>query len=91
MQRVRRQIEVPPQRGKGYGRQAMELIMDYCFNELELERLYLDHYTGNPAAYLYKNLGFQPEGVLRNNCRKNGVLYDVHLLSMLKDEYLNRK
>lgn len=77
-------------RGQGYGRQAMELMMDYCFNELKLERLYLDHYTGNPAGYLYENLGFQREGVLRNNCRKNGVLYDVHLMSMLRAEYENR-
>lgn len=78
-------------RGKGYGRQSLELIMEYCFNELQLERLYLDHYTGNPAEYLYKNVGFKPEGVLRNNCRKNGVLYDVHLLSMLKDEYFSKE
>ena len=80
----------PDLRGKGYGRQALELIMEYCFNELNLERLYLDHYTGNPAAYLYEKLGFKPEGVLRSNCRKDGILYDVHILSMLKDEYLAR-
>ena len=74
-------------RGCGYGRQAMEAVMKYCFEELKLQRLYLDHYTGNPARYLYLNLGFKPEGCLRNNCRKNGVLYDVHLLSMLREEY----
>lgn len=74
-------------RGKGYGKEAMKAIMDYCFGELKLERLYLDHYTGNPAAHLYLNLGFKYEGVLRKNCRKNGILYDVHLMSMLKDEY----
>ena len=47
----------------------------------------LDHYTGNPAAFLDQSLGFQYEGVLRKNCRKNGILYDVHLMSMLRDEY----
>jgi len=74
-------------RGKGLGREAMEAVMDYCFNVLKLERLYLDHYTGNPAAFLYQSLGFKYEGVLRKNCRKNGILYDVHLMSMLKDEF----
>ena len=78
------------ERGKGYGKQAMEAAMKYCFDELKLERLYLDHYAGNPAAHLYLKLGFQYEGVLRSNCRKNGVLYDVHLMSMLKDEYYSR-
>lgn len=77
-------------RGKGYGRQAMEAMMKLCFEGMGLERLYLDHYTGNPAAYLYQNLGFQYEGVLRKNCRKNGQLHDVHLMSMLKDEYFEK-
>ncbi len=76
-------------RGKGLGKQAMEAIMGYCFDVLGLERLYLDHYTGNPAAYLYLSLGFKYEGILRKNCRKNGVLYDVHLMSMLREEYLD--
>lgn len=74
-------------RGKGYGKQAMEAMMGYCFDVLGLERLCLDHYTGNPAAGLYLSLGFKYEGVLRKNCRKNGVLYDVHLMSMLREEY----
>ena len=77
-------------RGRGLGKEAMQATMAYCFDQLKLERLYLDHYTGNPAAYLYQSLGFKYEGVLRKNCRKNGVLYDVHLMSMLRDEYYSR-
>lgn len=77
-------------RGRGYGRQAMEAMMKYCFEDLNLQRLYLDHYTGNPAGFLYENLGFQREGILRKNCRKNGVLYDVHLMSMLREEYFSK-
>ena len=77
-------------RGKGYGRQAMEATMKLCFEDFGMKRVYLDHYTGNPAAHLYLNLGFQYEGVLRKNCRKNGVLYDVHLMSMLAEEYFER-
>lgn len=74
-------------RGKGLGKEAMKAMMSFCFDELRLKRLYLDHYTGNPASYLYLSLGFKYEGILRQNCRKNGVLYDVHLMSMLADEY----
>lgn len=77
-------------RGKGLGKQSMVAMMSYCFDVLGLQRLYLDHYTGNPASGLYLCLGFQYEGVLRQNCRKNGVLYDVHLMSMLKDEYYEK-
>ena len=74
-------------RGIGLGKEAMLSTMHYLFEILGLERVYLDHYTGNPASQLYLSLGFKYEGVLRSNCRKNGVLYDVHLMSMLKDEY----
>ncbi len=74
-------------RGRGLGREAMLAMMKYCFEELKLKRLYLDHYTGNPASFLYQSLGFKYEGVLRDNCRKNGRLYDVHLMSMLASEY----
>ena len=74
-------------RGKGLGREAMLAVMQHCFCDLGFERLYLDHYTGNPAAYLYQSLGFKYEGILRKSCRKNGKLYDVHLMSMLRDEY----
>lgn len=77
-------------RGKGLGKQAMLAVMELVFTKWKMERLYLDHYTGNPAANLYLSLGFQYEGVLRKNCRKNGILYDVHLMSMLKDEYYER-
>lgn len=74
-------------RGKGLGKEAMLAMMKYCFEELKLKRLYLDHYTGNPAGFLYQSLGFKYEGILRDNCRKNGKLYDVHLMSMLASEY----
>lgn len=74
-------------RGRGLGKEAMLAMMKYCFEELNLKRLYLDHYTGNPASFLYQSLGFKYEGVLRDNCRKNGRLYDVYLMSMLASEY----
>lgn len=74
-------------RGRGLGKQAMLAVMELCFDQWGLERLYLDHYTGNPASHLYLSLGFRYEGVLRKNCRKNGILHDVHLMSMLRDEY----
>ena len=74
-------------RGKGYGKQAALAVMKYCFEDLQMQRLYLDYYTGNPAEHLYRSLGFTYEGLLRQNCRKNGILYDVNLMSILRDEY----
>ncbi len=83
-------IGVLPLRGKGFGKQAMQSIMKLAFEEWNVERLYLDHYTKNPASELYKSLGFKNEGVLRNACRKNGKLHDVQLMSILKNEYFEK-
>ena len=74
-------------RGKGYGKQSILALMQLIFEEYGCERLYFDHYTGNPARGLYDHLGFHFEGTLRANCRKNGILHDVELLSMLRPEY----
>ncbi len=52
-------------RGKRLRQETMLGIMSYCFDGLSLQRLYLDHYTGNPASELYLSLGFRYEGVLR--------------------------
>ena len=80
-------IADPALRGKGYGRQVLTAVTRYCFEELDLQRMYFDFYTGNPAEHLYKHMGFTEEGVLRGNCRKDGELHDVHLMSMMRDEY----
>ncbi len=73
--------------GKGYGREAMVLLLDYCFNELKMERVSLDHYSGNAAADLYLKLGFKYEGIMRNAAKRDNKYFDLHLMSMLKEEY----
>ncbi|OPL08525.1 MAG: hypothetical protein AVO33_11285 [delta proteobacterium ML8_F1] len=80
----------PAMRNKGLGKQAMRAVLALCFEEWGLKRVYLDHYSGNPASFLYQSLGFSYEGVLRHNCQKDGILHDVHLMAMLRDEYLKK-
>lgn len=77
--------------GKGYGRECMELLLDYCFNVLKMERVTLDHYTGNKAGELYLKLGFKYEGIMRHAAKKDGKYYDLHLMSMLREEYFDLK
>lgn len=72
---------------KGLGREAMVILLDYCFNSLNMERVTLDHYTGNQASLLYLDLGFKYEGIMRNAAKKDNKYYDLHLMSILKEEY----
>lgn len=82
--------EIEEQR-KGYGEEAMRLVLEYCFMNLHTERVTLDHFPGNAAAAaLYMKLGFQYEGIARNACKKNGKYVDLNLMSMLRAEYYEK-
>lgn len=74
--------------GKGVGRQVTNLILDYGFNALGLNRIYLSLISENlPAFNLYLKMGFKKEGCLRQAIFKHGVYYDSILMSILKFEY----
>ena len=51
-------------RGRGLGREAMELTIRFCHEHLNLTRLSLSvHADNTPAIALYERLGFVTEGV----------------------------
>ena len=85
-------IADPENRGKGFGEEALRMVIEYSFINLHRERITLDHFTGNkPAANLYEKLGFKYEGVMRNAGKKNGRYIDLNLMSMLRSEYYENK
>lgn len=73
-------------KGKGVAKQASKLLIDYAFNTLNLYKLYLYTETENvPAQKLFEALGFQREGVLKNDLlTANGYVdrYIYGLVSM---------
>ncbi len=81
-------------RGKGYGEEALRCLLQYCFFNLHMERVTLDHVPANQrAAALYQKLGFQYEGEARHAGKKDGRYLNLKLMSMLRAEYvrLNRE
>lgn len=78
--------------GGGLGREILNEVLEYCFTFLHMERVTLDHYTGNKrAAALYASLGFNEEGVARHAAKKDGKYYDLHLMSILRSEFFGDK
>lgn len=48
------------QKGLGFGRESLKLIVIYCFEQLHAQTLWLDVYADNDRAiYLYESLGFK--------------------------------
>lgn len=75
-------------RGQGYGREAMELALQFAFHELNLHRVCLTVFSYNEAALqLYEKLGFVQEGTYREHLLRDGQRYDMHLYGLLRDEW----
>lgn len=74
--------------GKGYGTEAMRLMVDYGFKQLNLHRISLGVYAFNPRAiHVYEKLGFKREGVLRDSLLWEGEYIDEITMSILEHEW----
>lgn len=74
-------------RGKGLASEASRLLLDYAFRTLGLNRVYLHLFADNEAALrLYRKVGFEQEGVLRQHVLKNGRFRDVIVMAILRDD-----
>jgi len=74
--------------GKGYGTDAMRVILRYAFTELNLQRISLDVYAYNPRAIrAYEKIGFVHEGRTRNNLNREGKRWDTIYMGILKEEW----
>jgi len=77
--------------GKGYGTDALRLILGYAFRELNLYRLTLTVLAYNERAIrLYERAGFQREGVFREFGQRDGRRYDMYLYGLLRPEWQAR-
>jgi len=74
--------------GQGYGGQALYELLKFAFDERGFERIWvriLDSNTGSLA--LHRKIGFKDEGIMRRAVFKNGKFNNVHILSILRDEF----
>ena len=74
--------------GQGYGTDAMMAFLDYLFNELNLNLVYLHTQPYNPRAIAsYEKCGFVREGVLRQWYFVKGQYHDSYLMSILRQDF----
>ena len=65
----------PEWRGQGLAREASDLLLDYAFESLGLQRVRLNLFADNSSARtLYERLGFLEETSLAGEALKDGVL-----------------
>ncbi|GAB6988284.1 GNAT family N-acetyltransferase [Paenibacillus pini] len=73
---------------KGYGTEAMRILLNYGFGSLNLHRVELNVYSFNPRAIkAYEKLGFVKEGVQRDILFYDHEYHDAITMSILEDEF----
>lgn len=75
---------VPEARGVGIATRATHTLVTWAFDELDIERMSLDHRVNNPeSGRVALRCGFTVEGVQRARLRYEDVRYDVATYGLL--------
>lgn len=75
--------------GKGYGQEALRLLLNYAFLEMNLHRVSLRVFSFNEKAIkLYEKLGFKHEGLSRQALFREGAWHDIVHMGLLQSEYV---
>ncbi len=73
--------------GQGIGTEALRLACKFAFEQTDLMRIFAEPFTENAASRraIEKN-GFTLEGIMRKNAVKNGVVRDMCMYALVKED-----
>jgi ribosomal-protein-alanine N-acetyltransferase len=73
--------------GKGYMTEILKRVIDFCFDELGLNRVEADHFARNPASgRVMEKAGMTKEGLARQKYCKDGEFLDAVLYAIVKGD-----
>jgi RimJ/RimL family protein N-acetyltransferase len=77
---------------KGYGTDAMQVLLRFAFDELNMHRVSLTVFEYNPRAIRsYEKAGFVVEGRERKFLDRDGKRWDVLYMGILREEWLAKQ
>jgi len=83
---------VPSERGKSYGTEAIQMIVDYLFLKKDSVRIQAPAATENIASQkALEKAGFSREGLMRKSGYAKGEYIDQYLYSILREEWKEPK
>lgn len=78
--------------GHGYCTAALNVLLDYGFTQLHLNRMFAHHFLRNPASgRVMEKAGMQREGLLREHLFTKGKFEDVVLYALLREEFMKSR
>ncbi|SHI81995.1 GNAT family N-acetyltransferase [Algibacter luteus] len=79
-------VKEPEDRLKGYGKEALKLLIDYSFKHLDLHQLYCNISEGNDASIkLFSNQGFKNIGLKKEWNYVNGSFKNEYLFQLINN------
>lgn len=76
-------------KGKGVAKKASKLILEYGFQTLGLNRIYLFTEVENKAAQiLFEKVGFTKEGIIRQDIMSHDHFVDRIIYAFLKEDWV---
>lgn len=82
-------IPDPEMQDKGYGTEAIHLILDMAFRELDMNRVSIGVVGLNIRALeFYRKIGFKQEGILEQGYYYKGEYSDFIMMRILRGEWL---
>jgi diamine N-acetyltransferase len=78
-------IQNETDRNSGFGKEALGLVIDYAFQQLQLHQLYANIGTENTASIaLFTTFGFEKIGIKKDWISTNNVFQDEALFQLIK-------
>lgn len=72
-------------RGRGYGVEAVRLLLDFAFRDLNLHRVWLRVFKANARAQkVYADAGFKREGIMRDAAFVDGRYIDIVVMGKIR-------
>jgi RimJ/RimL family protein N-acetyltransferase len=72
---------------KGYITEAATALIDFGFNELQINKIYATYFLDNPASgRIMEKIGMEKEALLKQHLKKDGKYIDVMMYSILKNK-----
>jgi RimJ/RimL family protein N-acetyltransferase len=77
--------------GRGYGRECVQLLLEYAFRHHNFRKVWLNvHAQNQRAVRSYSSCGFVEEGRLREHVWSDGAYDDLLMLGVLRDEWVSQ-
>ena len=72
----------------GIAKEAAQLLIDYGFNTLNLNKMWMELYEYDTLKldFFQKEFNFQQDGLLRDNCFEDGKYWNSHIISLINAE-----